>query len=372
MVAINIGNTYKIYDNSVKTYSKLPAKTYVVRFDKLTGFELEEYFDIGTNEEKIYGVQTEKVNKVLRVFEKFNRNLGVILSGDKGIGKSLFAKMLAGAAVEKGYPVIVVDTYYSGVASYIESIDQEVVVLFDEFDKTFGGVKTKDGESDAQTSLLSLFDGISQGKKLFIVTCNELNKISSYLVNRPGRFHYHFRFDYPSSEEIREYLRDKLEETYYGEIEKVVMFSRKVDLNYDCLRAIAFELNFGDPFEDAIKDLNIINLEAAKYDVALYFKNGEMLTARGVCIDLFNRDDSDEIYMYDSNGNNLLDIKFDHVNCVYDPAKGNYIVDGNNIHISYNDYDDDYQERVQKLKESGPLYATIVRKAKKQLHYLSV
>ena len=42
--------------------------------------------------EKAYGVHTEKLEKVMDSFKLFSRSLGVILSGDKGIGKSLFAK----------------------------------------------------------------------------------------------------------------------------------------------------------------------------------------------------------------------------------------------------------------------------------------
>lgn len=65
-----------------------------------------------------------------------DRNLGVILSGDKGIGKSMFGRMLSEMAVASGYPVLIVDTYYPGISSYLDSIQQEVVVFFDEFDKT--------------------------------------------------------------------------------------------------------------------------------------------------------------------------------------------------------------------------------------------
>ncbi len=39
------------------------------------------------------------------------------------------------------------DKYISGIASYIETIDQNIMVLFDEFDKTFGDVKVPDGKS---------------------------------------------------------------------------------------------------------------------------------------------------------------------------------------------------------------------------------
>ena len=210
MRAISTGSTYKIFDDTLRTYEKLPVQTYVVRFDRQTGFYLEKYVDITIPEEKIYGVHIAKIEKVLASFAKFNRSLGVILSGDKGIGKSLFAKLLSIRAMEKDIPLIVVDTYYPGIASYLEAITQETMVLFDEFDKTFGEVRSQDGEASPQTGLLSLFDGISGGKKLYVITCNELYKLNEYLVNRPGRFHYHFRFDYPSALEIREYMMDKI------------------------------------------------------------------------------------------------------------------------------------------------------------------
>ena len=63
--------------------------------------------------------------------------------------------------------------------------------------------------------MLTLFDGFSTGKKMFIVTCNSLYDLNDYLVNRPGRFLYHFRFDYPTAEEITQYLQDKLEESFF-------------------------------------------------------------------------------------------------------------------------------------------------------------
>lgn len=91
-----------------------------------------------------------------------------------------------------------------------------------------------------------------------VVTCNELYGLNDYLINRPGRFHYHFRFEYPSDSEIQEYLCDKLDRNYWSQIDAVIAFSRKVDLNYDCLRSIAFELNTGNDFADAIKDLNMM------------------------------------------------------------------------------------------------------------------
>lgn len=367
MKVISNGSTYDIYDDNLQTFDAFPPQTYIVRFQEMKGFFLEKYVDMQIHESKIYGVHNEKVQKVLNAFEKFNRNLGVILSGDKGIGKSMFAKILANEAISRGVPLIVVDTYVPGIASYLERIQQEVVVLFDEFDKTFGEVKSKDGEASPQTNLLSLFDGVSGGKKLFVITCNDMNKLNAYLINRPGRFHYHFRFEYPSSEEIREYLQDKLSEEYYCEIDKVISFSKKVSLNYDCLRAIAFEINTGLTFEDSIKDLNIINLSSEKYNLSLHFSNGLTLFARNLYLNMFS-DEEECVYLYDSKGDNYLDITFTPTDSVYDITRGVNIIMPENIRMEYDD-DKMYKEKVEALKSAEVEYLAIQRQRSKDIHY---
>lgn len=363
MKIISTGNVYNTYNDSLKTFEQLPAQTYVVRFSDRSGFRLEKYADIEIKE-KIYGVHMSKIDKVLRAFPKSQKNLGVILSGNKGIGKSLFAKVLSVAAIEKGMPVIIVDQYIPGIASFLEEIEQEVMVLFDEFDKTFGGIRAADGMADPQTEMLTLFDGISQGKKLFVITCNDLKSLNSYLVNRPGRFHYHFRFEYPSDVEIEEYLKDKIDKEYYGEIEKVITFAHKVDLNYDCLRAIAFELNFGSPFEEAIKDLNIINLYSITYKAVLHLKDGSEAETK-TNVDLFDK-------------HSTLDPEFSikgiYVeaickvsDCGYDYNKGIIYVKGDDIRLEdagYNDEDDKAD-----IKKMEPAYMTLERVKSKDLHY---
>lgn len=306
---------------------------------------------------------------MFQAFTKFERNLGVILSGDKGIGKSLFARILASKAVEDGYPVIIIDQFIPGIASYIESIEQEAVFLFDEFDKTFGSVSSGDNGGDPQSRLLSLFDGTSQGKKLFIITCNSLRKLNDYLVNRPGRFHYHFRFEYPSSEEIMEYLRDKLGTQYVSEIQKVILFSKKVALNFDCLRAIAFELSMGGAFETVIQDLNIINTRETAYNVTLHFNDGTVMKSNNCRLDMFNKEGREMVYLDDEKGRNMVTAEFKPSACVYDPTRSATILPADSIMLCYNDYyGEEAQEEVQKLI---PEYLSIVRAAERNIHYLT-
>lgn len=353
-----------LYGDDMQAYDQIPAGTYDICFAKMTGFYLTRRPDMVVDE-KVYGVASEKAAKVMSTFKVFTRNLGVILSGDKGIGKSLTAKMIAKTAVDAGYPVILASEYTPGIASFIESITQEVMVLFDEFDKTF----RKTGDENPQDTMLSLFDGTTTGKKLFVVTCNQLTGLNDYLVNRPGRFHYHFRFDYPTADDIRTYLHDKVNPEFYGEIDDVINFATRVNVNYDCLRAIAFELNLGSKFKDAIQDMNIINLDDVRYKVTFLHKDGSKDT-REMCMDLFGEERCNSTYIYLPDGYDYR-VEFNTADVKYDPADGSNTVDGEDL--SYNNpYDKDDKDEVERYNkfEANPIVkARIVRKASKNLHY---
>ena len=369
MKVVSIGREYMIYDDSLRTHDKLPAQSYYLRFSKMKGFFLEAQDEIEIKEEKVYGVHNEKIQKVLSGFNRSNRNFGVILSGHKGIGKSLFAKLLSKTAIDKGYPVIIIDRFIPGIAAVLEDIKQEVIVLFDEFDKTFWNVKAADGEANPQDTLLSLFDGMSNGKKLFVVTCNSLRNLSDYLINRPGRFHYHFRFDFPSLAEIDEYMKDKLDEKYYGEIDKVKNFAMKVDLNYDCLRAIAFELNTGLRFEDAIRDLNIMNMNTEYFNLTLYFENGCIMTNRRVSLDMFNKTDKYTVELCDNKGRDIGIVSFIPGDFQFDITTGGNVIVGSKIEYKASSYYDD-EEDYKEMKSLVPKYMVATREKGKDLHYM--
>ena len=385
MKAIQTGTIYRVYDDSMQTHNQLPAQAYLACFDPQSGPFLKKYSDLKISE-KVYGVHLEKVDKVLNSFKIFNRNLGVILSGDKGIGKSLFSKLLSIKAIESGYPLIIVNSYFPGIGEYLAEIDQEIVVLFDEFDKTFelserGGRDNNAEKGSPQTEMLTLFDGIAQGKKLFIVTCNDINSLSKFIVNRPGRFHYHFRFEYPTAAEIEEYLMDSLNTDKAKEqIKNVIAFSQKTKLNYDCLRSIAFELNLGLTFKEAIKDLNILNLEYEHYTLAIYMSNGARLVVKNRTLDLFN-DQEIDVEFYDSETREeVFYACFNPINIEWS-ATGS-IIQGEHIKIDWYDYiitedpekikylNKDRQKAREKYKDATPVKLEIVREKTKGLHYM--
>ena len=299
MNIVNAGSRYQVYGEDVRTYRSLPVMTYSIGYHPQMGFWLDKRPDLAAREEKVYGTHDRKVQKVLQSFKVSERNFGIILSGKKGIGKSLFARLIAEEAINLGLPVIIVDCAVPGISDFLASIEQEVVVIFDEFEKHFA--KRGEDHKDPQIEMLSLFDGMNNGKKLFVITCNNPKELNEFLINRPGRFHYHFTINCPNKDEVEAYMRDKLEGDFDEEIEKVIKLSQMADITYDCLRAIVFDLRQGYPLEETLCDLNINYEHNVCFDITIRLSNGMILTTYSKRLDLYSKEEEVVSFYKDKN-----------------------------------------------------------------------
>lgn len=127
MHIVESGKRYRIFNNAITTYDQLPPKTYRVDYDPETRiFSLLEAHDFEIPETKIYGQHLDKVKKVLNFMDKMNRNLGVILSGDKGIGKSLFSKCLGLKARKKGYLLYWLMNIMRGLQTFLKKLSKQL------------------------------------------------------------------------------------------------------------------------------------------------------------------------------------------------------------------------------------------------------
>lgn len=349
---IENGGRLRVYDGSVEAHETMPQGTWVVRFSPMEGFSLERVEPLSAGSGKVYGGREKKIAKAFAAWDRSERGLGVMLSGDKGMGKSLFLRMLAEEATERGLPVVRVSEDFDGIAEFLDRLG-ECMVIFDEFEKVFPRTASRRGEneggSNRQNQFLPLFDGAASAKRFYCVTVNDVLDVSAYLVNRPGRFHYHLRFDYPSEAEIREYLQDEAPGASRAQVDACVAFSGKVQLNYDHLRAIASELVAEGPraeFVDVVADLNIKAVEPSRYEVMATWSDGTT-AVKVERLNLFGRGAEDHT-VYLSGGKRTLYFSFSNEDVVQG-ADGSMLVPVERI-TDHNSDDDDAQEAPQSIR----------------------
>lgn len=184
---------------------------------------------------KIYGDSTERMNRIITSFKATDKNLGVLLYGESGSGKSLLAKQVC-VELSSEHPVIIVlPEHIEIIGKYIESIDDRCVFFIDEFEKMFE-------KAEHQDALLSIIDGTSSKSNLFLFTANEKNKINRFFFNRPGRIRYVYEYESLPDNTVLEILKDVLnDKNRVEEISMVISYLKEP--SFDVVCSIAQEAN---------------------------------------------------------------------------------------------------------------------------------
>lgn len=193
-----------------KGEDKLRPAIYNVEFSRMQGFYLSKKYDKFEMPPKHYGESEHSFSDTcLRTWENTDSNLGILLTGKKGTGKTLISKIIANKMLENGYPVIIIkDSFSEDQAStsnplvdFLSEITTDVVLFVDEYEKIFG-------ESPA---FLPLMDGVSNQscRKMFLLTSNS-SKIESNMFSRPSRIRYVRNYDNTPMPVIMEMIDDLL------------------------------------------------------------------------------------------------------------------------------------------------------------------
>lgn len=215
----------------------MPAGTYTVGQNPQTGeLFLAQVEDMSVRN-KIYGKSNGLCDRIFNTFMERPAATGVLLDGEKGSGKTLLTKLLSIKAREAGIPTIVINTAFAGdyFNSFIQSINQPAVIIFDEFEKNYR-------DQEKQDALLTLLDGVYPTKKLFVLTSNDKYRVNSHMINRPGRIFYFIEYKGLDRDFIREYCEDNLLDK--SNIEGVLTVSSLFEqFNFDLLQALVEEIN---------------------------------------------------------------------------------------------------------------------------------
>lgn len=244
------GSTFSAVDtDAVHIHEKLPVGTYTIN-PTMAGYEIVCVDDMSVSG-KLYGDVDKRAARILSTFDSRPQSTGVLLSGQKGSGKTMLTKRVSELARNDGVITILINQPLCGESfnQYLQSISQPAIVIFDEFEKVY--------DHEQQTRMLTIFDGTYSSKKLFMLTCNDRFNIDMHMHNRPGRIYYALEYGGLQPDFVREYCEDALANKDH--INNVVTvggcFSQ---FSFDMLKALVEEMNrYGESASEAMTMLNM-------------------------------------------------------------------------------------------------------------------
>ena len=256
--------------NVTGNYDKLPIGTYRLRFNQMTSeFYLVKIEDFKLPS-KLYG-DFSICDRIINTFNNTEKNLGVLLTGEKGSGKTITAKKIC---LNANKPVIIIDECFDQIELITFLADPSIescVILIDEYEKVYC-------RGCNSTIILQLLDSASNSHHLFILTCNQTSDVSSYLLNRPSRIFYRKEYDSIPDDVITEIIECELVNKSFTK-EFMEVLNKFNVVTYDIIMSLLREVNLYN--ESPLSCAKLMNFvpETVYVDVMQMFEDGTSINA---------------------------------------------------------------------------------------------
>jgi len=240
----------RLHDVIPRIEDELPVDTYALKAD-MTGIYLEAIDDFAMPK-TLYGNVNTQADRIISTFDDRGGVTGLLLTGEKGSGKTLLGKLVATRLKnERQMPIIVVNIPISGddFSIFLQKINRPVVLFFDEFEKVYG-------REEFQNGLLTLLDGVYPLKMMAILTSNDDSRLIGPLLDRPGRIYYKLDYQGLDYDFIMQYAEKNLKN--HDHLVELSRLAALTQMNFDQMQALIEEMNrYDESVSDAVQMLNI-------------------------------------------------------------------------------------------------------------------
>lgn len=301
MAFLNIDGEYCWMDGDGISVDKVIKKNIWKMVPTKVGPKLTPLDDFKLSHGKIYGNSQNRANHIVEAFRKNDaeHNLGVLLSGGRGLGKTLTTRLVI-EQLKDDYPIVVISEYMNGMADFLSHL-KNTVILMDEFEKFMSGNINGSDNTEEQTkqeSILSVLDGNTGSTgNLYLLTVNNTYKLDENLISRPGRIRYHYVYESEDASVVKAYCKDNLNDK--SKIEDVVNVLGSIKyVSMDIISSFVDELNkFPDLSPADVREyfnLDVSNSKL-KYSVLMKTPDGNFTYSK------VTSSDSSEIWLNMSN-----------------------------------------------------------------------